>query len=423
MRLFVIVPLLALGCAGAGLAEVEELLARDAGQPRPARDSLAAYVDDAARDHPRVGEARARAEAALARARGASSLDDPMLFFRAEGVPLRTPGGLNRDEFNAAGLSQAIPLFKQGLRQEAAVADARRAFEDWRRAAAEVAAEVRKVSAEYFAALREEEIHTQHVELMRTFVSVAETKYAAGKVSQQDVLEGRSGTTMLHVALSETSSKLEEARAALRDLTGRDAPPPSPARRGTPPTREEVATRALSNHPLLAAARQGVRRAEAALRLAERERWAPDLSADLMVMQMPDEPDAWGGTLGFTLPWFSPKRRAEAEAAGRELEAERRGLEAAERSVHREVRSSYARLTAALRSRALFEEDLLPRARQTLEVARSNYEKEKIDFLRFLEAEQELRRVELEAAQAEARAEAAWAELDRAAGTMIGGAP
>lgn len=401
---------LAAGCgATAELRELEEFSARPAEGP--------------AEDHPRVRGARLRAEAALARARGAAALDDPMLFLRAEGVPLRTPGSFGRDEWNAAGVSQTVPLFKLGPREEAAAAEARRLREDYLRARLEVAAERRRAAAEHFEAAREVEIRARHREILAAMAEAAEAKYRAGRAPQQDVLQARLEEAEAEALRAEAEARRREARAAWKDLTGHDEEPPEPRPPAELPALESLLAAAAERHPSLRARRAAVRRAEAARALAARERWVPDLSFDLMVMQMPDAPDAWGGTVGFTLPWFSPRRRAEAEAAERELEAERRALEAEERAVRRSLEAAHARLRAALERQALYEETLLPRARQALEGARSNYEQDRIDFLRLLEAERALRSAELERARAAAQAEAAWADLERAAGGSIGGAP
>jgi outer membrane protein TolC len=399
---------LAAGCgATAELRELEEFSARSAEGP--------------AEDHPRAREARLRAEAALARARGAAALDDPMLFLRAEGVPLRTPGSFRQDEWNAAGVSQTVPLFKLGPREEAAAAEARRLREDYLHARLEIAAERRRVTAEHFEAAREVEIRARHREILAAMAEAAEAKYRAGRAPQQDALQARLEEAEAEALRAQAEARRREARAAWKDLTGRDEEPPEPRPPAELPALESLLAAAIERHPSLRARRAAVRRAEAARALAARERWVPDLSFDLMVMQMPDAPDAWGGTVGFTLPWFSPRRRAEEEAAERELEAERRALEAEERAVRRGLEAAHARLRAALERRALYEETLLPRARQALEGARSNYEQDRIDFLRLLEAERALRSAELERARAAAQAESAWADLERAAGGAIGG--
>ncbi len=369
--------------------------------------------------HPRVREARARVEAAIARAGGAGSLDDPMLFLKAEAVPLRTPGSLQRDDFNAVGVSQSFPLGKLGLRADVAAADARRAHADWRRAVNDVSADARKALADWRLALREKEIHDRHAEIMKSFIAVAETKYTTGKVSQQDVLEGQSGASMIHVSLSDTASRIEEARVAVRELTGRDPELPPLPHRTLARSLDELTAIAETSRPELRAAEQAVARATAARDLASRERWWPDVTAELMYMQEPGEPDGYAATLGVNLPWFSPKRRAEAAAAVSELAAEQRAVDAVRRTVRREVAVARQKLASALRGLELFEKELVPRAEQTLQVARTNYESDKVDFLRVLQAEGSLRSVELEAARALAQVEAAWAELERATGTAI----
>jgi outer membrane protein TolC len=321
------------------------------------------------------------------------------------------------------GVSQTFALGKYGPRADAALAEAEQMVEDYRMACTEVAAQVRTAWADYYAALREKEVHNKHLDLMKALVDIAETKYTNGKVSQQDVLEGQTGTSMLHVSLADSGAAAEAAKAALVELTG--AEPPAPTVTATPleMTLDAVVAQAMANRPDVRGAEAAIRRAASMQALAARERTIPDVTLQLEYLQMPSEDDAWAATLGVNIPWFSSKRGAEERAAGHELDAARRSREAVERAVRREVTAAWHRLKAALRTHDSFTKDLVPRAEQTLEVARSNYEKERVDFLRFLRSEQELRTMELEAARALARVETAWAELERAAGADLRSKP
>lgn len=413
--------LAAAGCAGAEVLDLDTPPRPTPPVPAPRQDSLSKLVEEAVATHPRVRQARARAEAAVARAGGASSLDDPMLFVKSEEVPWRHPFALNSDGFNAVGLSQMIPLFKTGLRADVAAAEARRMAEDPRMAALEIASQVRRAWAEHLSATREQEVHSKHAGVMKSLIAAAEARYAAGKVSQQDVLDARNGAAMIDVEVAATQAQMEESRAALLELAGR-VPPNLPAPPVPPALKiEEAEAMAAGRRPDLRAAEREVERAQAALRLASRERWAPDLTAEFMTMQMPDEPDGWGATLWVTLPWFSPKRKAEETAAGRELEAARDALEAAQRMARREVAGAWHRLRSAQRSVEVQEKELLPRAQQSLDVARANYEQDRVDFLRLLDAERMLRSTELEWVRARGQVDSAWAELERAMGTSDGG--
>ncbi len=384
--------------------------------PSEPLEGLAALVYSAVRTHPRVLQARAKAEAAMARAGGAGSLDDPMLFLKTDSTPFGTGGG---DPVRSAGLSQTFALGKLGPRSDIALAEAGKEVEEYRRAVNDIAAEVRRAWADYAIALKEREIHNRHAELMKAFIDVAETKYSNGKVSQQDVLEGRSGAAMIHVSLTETSSNLEAARALIVELTGLEPPAPVLHPKALTIPLDRVLEIAAASRPELRRAQREIARAEAAQTLASRERWIPDITAEVEYLQMPSEDDAFAATLGFNLPWFSPARKAAETAAARELDAAKLGLEAERRSVTREVTAAWHKLKSALASYETFTKDLVPRGEQTLEVARTNYEKDRVDFLRFLKAEQDLRTVELEAARAAARVELAWADLERATGADL----
>jgi outer membrane protein TolC len=373
--------------------------------------------------NPALREAAARARAGLEEVRRAGAWDDPRLTLRTEGVPLRRPSSLNRAEENALGLSQTIPFpGNPGLRSEAALRDAEAMREAVRERELDLAAMVRKAHAEYWALWRELEIHREHIRLLEGFERASEVRFRAGAAMQQDVLKPQLEQVMLHSEVFEIERRLGATRAELNRLLHRPpaaplGPPVEPAAPGDVPA--GLAERALAERPELRAAELKVRATQAALRLAGREATLPDFELGVEYMQMPGEPDAWGGMFSLNLPWFSGKRRAEERRLEHQLRADEAAADAVRGRILFEVRDAELRLAAARQILDLAARELVPKSAQSVDAVRAGYEKDRASFLDLLDAERSLRDVRLRQAQAAAQAASAFADLERAAGREL----
>jgi outer membrane protein, heavy metal efflux system len=234
-------------------------------------------------------------------------------------------------------------------------------------------------------------------------------------VTLQDVLRAQIEQDRLKTEIANLEDSrhplLAQFKAAL-GLKAEDPAPPMPARFESTPldlAAEQLLQSALAHNARLKAMEAEVRAAEAALILARRAR-RPDFSLGLMAdAQM--SPTLYRPLGTVSLPLWRDKiaaQIAEAQANRRgaeaRLSAEQIGLAAdvAERSfLYRE----------ATRNLALLDNQLLPKARQSLEVARSGYLAGQIDFFNLTDSERTLLGFELDRVEASAQREITLAEL------------
>jgi outer membrane protein TolC len=326
---------------------------------------------------------------------------------------------------NALGVSQTIPFpGNLGLRSDAALGNAQAMAEMARMRERDLVAAVKKTYFEYFALVRELEVHREHVKILDDFEKVSDARFRTGSVPQQDVLKPQVELVMLHNDVLSIEQRIGSAKAALNALLHRPPEAPLGPPKDLAPADErfdlrELSARALEARPEVRAAAAKTRGARAALDLAERESVLPDFSVGLEYMQVPGGDDAWGGMFSINLPWFTGKRAAEARMKGHVLRAEEIALEAARSQVLYEVRDAWLRVEAARLSLRLVVGELLPKSRQSVEVSRAGYEKDKASILDLLDGERSLRDVRLKHHQAAAQYEAAVADLERAVGTDL----
>lgn len=384
---------------------------------------LETLVGIARAENPELRELAGRARAGLHEAWRDRAFDDPLLRVRTEGTPLRRPAGVDRAEENALSLEQTIPFpGNRGLRGEAGLRDAEALQEALRSRERETVARVRRAYFELYAAHRELDTHLEHIRLLEELEKVSESRFRTGVVSQQDVLKPQVEIVLLQTDVLFARQRVDSARAMLNALLGRPATAPlgQPREPGAvgPPLGDlaERLRAASERHPDVLGPALKVKAVRARLDLARREAVLPDFTLGVEYMQVPGEPDGWGGMVGVNLPWFTGKRRSEARRLEETLRAEEAALEAARVRLQADVRDAYARAEATGKALRLLREELLPKSIQTVDVSRAAYQQGRSTFLELLDAERSLRDVRLRYYQALSMHESAFADLERASG-------
>ena len=204
---------------------------------------------------------------------------------------------------------------------------------------------------------------------------------------------------------------LENFKAAL-GLTPQQPAPPTPVHFETSaenPDADELLRFAFAHNPQLAAMEANVRTAEAGIAMAYKER-VPDFSLGLMA-DVKASPTLFRPLAGMTLPVWRDKLAAEvAQARANEMAAQSR-LKAGQidLAVNFAEKSFVYRETS--RNLALIEDELIPKARQSIETVRAGYRTGTMDFSAMTDAERMLLDLQLEAVQARTDREIALAEL------------
>lgn len=372
--------------------------------------------------NPSVAAARAEAAAAEARPAMAGALPDPMLEWSFAPLSIGTPGL----EFGTSiGLTQRLPFpGKWAVRSKAAAQDARAA----RLGTAEVQLALAEAAvglhADWFQSARALAVNRAHEELLRELKRAAEAQYSAGTAPQADVLRAELMLAELSQERLELESRARQLALRINALLHRplDAPvPPAPAALEPPaplPAAEELAARAQTTHPALAALEAREAGAAARIELGKWS-WAPDLQvmASYSTMwAMPQHRLMLG--LGIDLPVWQAQRRAEVDEAKAMAEALREMRAHEKVEVAAMVREALEMVAEASALREGLEARVLPAARATLESARGSYVTGRASFQMLIEAERALRDAELKLHTTTAELARRRAALDRAAGVL-----
>jgi outer membrane protein TolC len=226
-------------------------------------------------------------------------------------------------------------------------------------------------------------------------------------------------------------ANLEDSRAPLLanfkaalGLTPKQSDPPIPSHFETSsenPDADELLRVAFERNPQLAAMEADVRAAEAGIAVAYKER-VPDFNAGVSV-EVYHPPFYWPQA-NMTLPIWRDKLAAElAQAKANEL-----GAEARLKSGQIELAVNFAEKLFACRETGrnltLLEDKLIPRADQTLAIARAGYRASTTDLSNLTDTERAVLDLKLEAAQNRTDHQIALAELSLiVAGVPPSGAP
>ncbi len=373
-----------------------------------------------------IESARQAWRGAIARVRQSGAFEDPMVTL--EVAPLSI--GSSSAPLGWTGMvSQRLPWpGKLSLEETVSKAEADAARCDYEAARRELALTASLLYDAYFVAVRSLEINAHHVELMRSMHAAAIAQFEAGRGSAQDPLQAEFELTHMEHDTVILASQRDVTVAQMNELLHRDPelPLPPPPKDLPTPTAPEVAApgrmenEAVDHRPDIAGARQHARAEEARGERAARESY-PDLTVSTSYNSMWDMPEhRWMVGLSFNLPVQLGRRRGavdEANAMRAQYEAEAARMSDMART---QVVVALKQLEEATHVLHIFEERLLPIARQQVDAARASFISSGVPFVSVIDAEKNLRGVELDQQMAQADYDRRRGELDRALGRMPG---
>ena len=317
------------------------------------------------------------------------------------------------------GLMGVIPWpAKLRVGAEIASAESRAKYAAFQSAVLASAFAVKRAYYQLYFLAEKVRVNRETLALLADLEKLARAQNEVGKATLQDVLRAQIERDRLRndIANLEDSrdSWLAQFKAAL-GLRAADPAPPVPTRVESTPldlSAEQLFQTALANNARLRAMDADVRAAEAAIRLA-RQAGRPDFSLGFMadvktsptLYRFPGNPGA------VSLPIWRDKIAAQiAEAQANKRAAEAR-LSAEQIALAADFAARAYLYREATRTLALLKDQLLPKARQSLEVARSGYLAGQINFLNLTNSERTLLGFELNQVEAAAQREVVLAEL------------
>ena len=378
------------------------LFTAQAGTPDTLR--LADALQAAREANPMLRAARSSATAAGQRIGPAGALPDPQLQF---GLMNRMASDFGNTSdpmtMNQLQLMQMIPWpGKLGGAKQAARHTAAAAAADAEEQARMLAATVRMTYFQTAYVDRALDVMGHTRELLRTFLDVSTTMYAAGSAVQQDVLRAQ-----VEVArMTEEITRMEQERLAmaarLNALLGRSPATPVPAlelalldsTELSPP--DTLIAWAVRGRPALLAGQERVAAAQASLSAARRELY-PDFTFGVAYQQRPQFPAMMSVMVGINVPLFAGARqlpmRREAAAMQEMTRAELANLQNETAS---QIIATHARAIQDRNLIRLYRGSVVPQARAAVAAALSSYRVGRVTFMTLVDNQITANRYETE---------------------------
>jgi outer membrane protein TolC len=400
--------------------------------PELVEDStLADYLKYGALNNPGLEAAFNRWKAAVERIPQAKALPDPRLNFGWFISEVETRVGPQRAK---VGVSQMFPWRgKRALRGELALHAAEAAHARYEATKLRLFYKIERAYWEYWYLARAIAVTEENLKLLTYLEGVARTKFAAGQAPHSAVIKVQVEMGKLEDRLKALADMRRPRSANLDAALGRRAGEVLPWPKDEPPERDDLELShesllplLLEQNPQLAAAEALVAREQAGIDLARRN-YRPDvglgldyvLTGESLMGGADSGKDPVVAMFSMTLPFGKEKysaaeREAEARHAAALLDRENQenGLAASLKLALFEFRDAGRKID-------LYRDTLLPKARQSLDVARQAFEAGRADFLDIIDSERTLLEFDLSHARALADRAATLATIEMLVGKRV----
>lgn len=393
--------------------------------------SLGEVVSEALRSNPEIQAALKEKQAAQHKIAPAGALDDPMLEAGVINLPTDS-WRFDREDMTMKmiGLSQRFPFSgKRELRRDVAARDAESVGHGFRETVNRVLREIKIAYYDLTLAVESQRLMEKNRAVLGQLLKVTESRYAVGQGTQADVLKAQTQFTKMLDELLRLDRERAMAEAEIGRLLARHgdftlALPALPAPADAPFVLEILQKTALQQRPQLLALQSIVTRSDRALELARKES-LPDFDVKFAYGQRDNSSfgmkrsDMVSLTVAMNLPvWRETKtepRIAEAAAMrGQALDM----LHAQQHEVETKLHHQIATAQQTLKSLRLYERDILPAARLTLEAALAAYRVNRVDFMTLLDNQMSVFNFEIGSATALVGHHKALVEIDFLTGKL-----
>ena len=361
-------------------------------------------------DNPGLAQMRARYEALSEVAPQRASLPDPVLSLNAMNFPWDE---FDRNQENMTqlqvGVSQMFPFpGKLGLREDIALFEAEAAMYSVAEMRLSLNMNVSVTWWDIYFLDRSFETIQRNQSLLRQFVEVARTKYEVGSGLQQDVLLAQLELSKLLDQEIRIEAMRSQRVIRLNVLMGvsPDAPVTLPALTpldaGVLASESVLYQQALTNRPILDESRATVRASESRLELARKD-YYPDFKVGVLYGNRDENKlgqsrqDFLSVMLSVNLPLYAGTKQDKAvRQRSRELAKSQYALTDQNNLVMSSISSAVIDHRRASDQVMLFDQGIIPQARQTVESMMAGYQVDEVDFLNLVRSQVTLFNYELQ---------------------------
>ncbi|MCO6457966.1 MAG: TolC family protein [Pirellulaceae bacterium] len=391
-------------------------------------EQLAALETQALAFNPALRRLSDEFAAARAKVNYVGQLPDPTIGANIFAYPIETAAGAQRANLQ---VMQMIPWLRRlDAQSQQAYFEALAVQHELRAARLRVIADLRTQWYRLFVLRKQIDANRGHARLLRTLIDVANARVSTGQASQGDVLSGTLELSGLEEQLVTLNQQLASTQAELNRILGQPADTPLAEPRQVDArlpdwSHEWLRLLAWQHQPELSAARWRARAAYWGLEIARLKR-RPDFSVSaawfVMDDNRPPSPivdvghDAWSVGAQMSVPlWHGKYDALEQEAARRHL-ASHASVDDVVQRYDAALRDLWERARAADQTARLYQDTLLPQARQTLEADQKSYSLGSVEFDRVMRDFRGLLTIELGYYRAVGELASALARIEQAVG-------
>jgi len=388
--------------------------------------TLQDYLAFAALHNPGLKAAFQRWKAALEQVAQAEALPDPRFNYKYFIREIETRTGPHRESFS---VTQTFPWFgKLALREDVAARQAKQQQHRYDLAKRKLFFNVKSTYYEYYYLGRALAITEENLLLLKTLEEVARTRYQSGEATHSAVIKFQIEVAKLDDRLHSLGEMktpvLARLNAALNHPSEADLPwPRTIETEKRPPDETDIETILGSDSPELLELAQLIEKEKATVKLARRQSY-PDVTLGAGYIDTRDAATNVSGsgedpvsvTLSVNVPLWQDKNRAvENQARAGHMAAVHDYQEQLNR-LQVQWKNSVYRYDDAWRKITLYDQSLIPKARQALSVTQQDYATAAIDFFDMIDAIRTLLEFELTLERARTDQGTALAELELIAG-------
>lgn len=390
---------------------------------------VASLLEYARLHNPELAATRFDANAASERIQPAGALPDPVL--RTELLDITNQGTNKPVSLSPSGvgstrylLMQSVPWFgRRDLQRGVAEAQAQQAHGETSATWFELEGKIKSAYAMHYYLSGSERLTRDTLALMNKLEQIAQTRYANGVGTQQEVIRAQMEQTDLHTELLELQNEQHHVHANLNTLLSRpvNAELAEPVRSLTVPARLDYALleeKLRAKNPQLQIADARVNEAGKGRDLALNNRY-PGFTLGIAPNQFGSAVKSWDLMVELNIPLQQETRRSQERAAEAMLAASTARKEALLNQVISELSQSASSLDSAMLTEAVVTSRLLPQAELNFQSALSGYQNGRVDFATLLDAQRQILKTKQQRIKLQYEAQLRTVEIERLIGEEL----
>jgi len=413
-------------------------------------------IEEALSNNPELKAARERADAYRERPPQASSLEDPRITLGFSNLPV-DDFDFNKQDMTqkVISLSQEIPLpGVLSLKKENATQEANAMGKRAREFESILVKRVKKSYYDLYFINKAIDITEANQGLLKEFVEITKTRYSVGRGIQQDVLKAQVELSKMVEKIIYLEQKKASVKAKLNTLLNRPPEisllePPDIKKTDFAYSIEELQKMAEEARPALKDVEHLIKSREATYNLAKKD-YLPSLTftasygqrdnrlrsrpvratvtpvegvpSDVTVLSATDRdrPDFFSFMVGFKVPlWFHSKQSRKIKENLTLVSEAKSKREALKNKIFFDIKDVLEREKRGAKLIKLYQKDIIPQAKASLDSAMAAYEVGSVDFITLLDSQLTLFNYRLNYYQVLADYEKDLAELEAVVGKRL----